>query len=124
EVESAAYAKRRTEVKQQLADIVSLHKKLSQLTDKMEAVPLSNKKLRRRAAGKVARTWVEVSQAIRAVAFYGSQWTQFATEIERVVEELSHLDQDLRRLEGRSSQTAQAKAKELKREIRKREQIA
>ena len=63
-------------------------------------------------------------RAIRAVPFYGPQWKQFAKEIERVVEELSHLDQDLRRLEGRSSQTAQAKAKEIKREIRKREQTA
>src|SRR5271168_5248259 len=70
EVESAAYAKRRTEVKQQLADIVALHKKLGQLSDKLDTVPLSNKKLRRRASGKVARCCVEVSQAIRAVAFY------------------------------------------------------
>ena len=124
EVESAAYAKRRNEVKQQLADIVSLHKKLGQLTDKMEAVPASNKKLRRRAAGKVNRNWVEISQAIRGVPFYSSQWKMFAKEIERVVDELSHLDRDLRKIEGRNSQTALAKAKELKREIRKREQTA
>src|SRR6202451_3208296 len=52
EGESAAYAKRRNEVKQQLADIVALHKKLGQLTTKMEAVPASNKKLRRRDAGE------------------------------------------------------------------------
>src|SRR5713226_7146835 len=57
EEDSAAYTKHRAEVKQQLADIVSLHKKLGQLSDKMEAVPLSNKKLRRRAAGKVNRCW-------------------------------------------------------------------
>jgi RNA polymerase primary sigma factor len=124
EVESAAYAKRRNEVKQQLADIVTLHKKLAQLSEKLDAVPASNKKLKRRAAGKVARNWVDVSQAIRAVPFYSSQWKMFAKEIERVVEELSHLDQELRKLEGRSSQTAQAKAKEIKREIRKREQVA
>src|SRR5271154_6812628 len=60
EEESAAYAKRRNEVKQQLSDIVALHKKLGQLTDKMDAVPASNKKLRRRAAGKVNRCWVEI----------------------------------------------------------------
>jgi RNA polymerase primary sigma factor len=124
EVESAAYAKRRNEVKQQLADIVSLHKKLGQLTAKMEAVPASNKKLRRRAAGKVNRCWVEISQAIRAVPFYSSQWKMFAKEIERVVDELSHFDRDLRKIEGRTSQSALAKAKELKREIRKREQTA
>src|SRR6202165_5389907 len=65
-----------------------------------------------------------VSRAIRAGPFYGPQWKQFAKEIERVVDEMSHLDYDLRKLEGRSSQTAQAKAKEIKREIRKREQTA
>ena len=124
EIESAAYAKRRNEVKQQLADIESLHKKLGQLSVKLDAVPLSNKKLRRKAGGKVARARVEVSRAIRAVPFYGPQWKQFAKEIERVVDEMSHLDYDLRKLEGRSSQTAQAKAKEIKREIRKREQTA
>ena len=50
EEESAAYTKRRNEVKQQLAEIVALHKKLGQLSDKLDAVPLSNKKLRRRVA--------------------------------------------------------------------------
>src|SRR5439155_2092932 len=53
-----------------------------------------------------------------------SQWKAFAKEIERLVEELSHLELDLRKLEGRSSQAAQARTRELKREIRKREQTA
>src|SRR5882757_9091826 len=65
EEESAAYAKRRTEVKNELGDIILHHKKLSQLSEKFTAVPLSNKKLRRRAAGKVARCRIETSQAIR-----------------------------------------------------------
>jgi RNA polymerase primary sigma factor len=124
EAESAAYLKRRTEVKQGLGDIISLHKKLAQLSDRLSDVPLSNKKGRRRAKGKLVRCWVEVSRAIRKIPFYGSQWKQFAKEIERVVEELSHFEQDLRKIEGRSSQTAQAKARELKREIRKRENTA
>jgi RNA polymerase primary sigma factor len=67
---------------------------------------------------------VEISQAIRGVPFYSSQWKTLAKEIERVVDELSHLDRDLRKIEGRTSQSALAKAKELKREIRKREQTA
>ena len=124
EVESAAYNRKRAEVKQDLLNIITLHKKLGQLEEKAAAVPLSNKKVRRRANGKVARCLVEISQGLRKISFYSSQWKQFSKEIERVVEELSHLDQELRRFEARSSQTAQAKAKELKREIRKREQIA
>ena len=58
----------------------------------------------------MARAKVEISQAIRKVPFYISQWKQFGKEIERAAEELSHLEQELRKLEGRSSQTAQAKA--------------
>jgi RNA polymerase primary sigma factor len=124
EVESAAYVKRRAEVKQGLGDMISLHKKLTQLSDRLSDVPLSNKKGRRRAKGKLARAWVELSRAIRKIPFYAPQWKQFAKEIERVVEELTHFERDLRKIEGRSSQTAQAKARELKREIRKRETTA
>ena len=124
EEESAAYAKKRTEVKQELAEMVLSHKKLVQLSDKLGTIALSNKKLRRRWAGKLARARVQVSQAIRKIPFYLSQWKQFSKEIERAVEEISHFEQDLRKIEGRSSQTAQTKARELKREIRKREQTA
>jgi RNA polymerase primary sigma factor len=67
---------------------------------------------------------VELSRTIRKIPFYAPQWKQFAKEIERVVEELTHFERDLRKIEGRSSQTAQAKARELKREIRKRESVA
>jgi RNA polymerase primary sigma factor len=124
EEESAAYAKKRTEVKAELAEMVASHKKLGQLSEKLTTIPLSNKKLRRRWAGKLARARVQVSLAIRKIPFYLSQWKQFSKEIERVVEEISHFEQDLRKIEGRSGQTAQAKARELRREIRKREQTA
>jgi len=124
EVESAAYTTRRNDVKAQLAEIVALHKKLAVLQEKLAEVPVSNKRPRRRALIKVARCWVEVSRAIRAVPFYASQWKQFGREIERVVDELSHMELDLRKLDGRTSQSALAKAKDLKREIRKHEQTA
>src|SRR3984885_7697881 len=45
EEDSAAYAKRRNEVKNKLAEIVTAHKKLVQNHDKMETVTASNKKL-------------------------------------------------------------------------------
>jgi len=124
EEDSTAYAKRCTEVKNDLGEIVNLHKKLTQLSEKLGTVALNNKKLRKKWMGKLARARVQVSQAIRKVPFYLSQWKQFAKELERVVDELSHLELDLRKVEGRSSQTAQAKSRELKREIRKREQTA
>ena len=124
EEESAAFQKKRAEVKNDLAEIVNLHKKLIQTADKLGDIALSNKKLRRKWTGKLARARVAVSQAIRKIPFYLSQWKAFSKEIERVVEEISHLEADLRKLEGRNSQTAQARSRELKREIRKREQMA
>jgi RNA polymerase primary sigma factor len=124
EEETAAYAKRRNDVKNELGELIVLHKKLQQTSDKLEAVPLSNKKLRRKWMGKVARSRVEVSRAMRKVPFYSSQWKQFGKELDRAVDEMSHLDLELRKLEGRSSQTAQAKVRELRRELRKREAVA
>ncbi|HEY7337566.1 MAG TPA: RNA polymerase sigma factor RpoD [Bryobacteraceae bacterium] len=124
EEESAAYGKRRAEYEQYLADMILQSKKLAQVTEKFEAVAVSNKKLRRRWSGKFSRARVEVSQTIRKIPFYISQWKQFAKEIERAAEEVSHLELELAKLEGRTSQTAQAKAKEIRREIRKREQAA
>jgi RNA polymerase primary sigma factor len=124
EVGSSAFNKRRNEVRNEIAQVLVLHKKLQQVNQKLASVPASNKKLKKRWMGRMNRVRVEVSRAIREVPFYGQQWRQFWKEIERVSEELSHLEQDLRRLESRSSPTAKAKAKELRREIRKREQAA
>jgi RNA polymerase primary sigma factor len=124
EEDSAAYAKRRNEVAGNLNEILNREKKLTQVGEKLAAVPLSNKRLRRRWMGRTARARVGVSIAIRKVPFYVQQWKQFSKEIERVVEELSHLEHDLRKLEARTSATAQTKAKELRKEIRKREQTA
>jgi RNA polymerase primary sigma factor len=124
EEESAAYNKKRTEVKNDLAEIVNLHKKLCQVQDKLGEVALSNKKLRRRWSGRLARARVQVSKAIRKIPFYLSQWKQFGKEIDRVVEEISHLELELRKLEGRNSQTAEAKRREIRKEIRIREKTA
>ncbi|HEV2200906.1 MAG TPA: RNA polymerase sigma factor RpoD [Bryobacteraceae bacterium] len=124
EVDSAAFIKKRTDVRQSLTDVATLHRRLGQLVERAGAIPLSNKRGRRRARGRVARAWVELSRAIRKVPYYASQWKQFTKEIERAVEELTHLEQDVKKFEVRSSQTAQAKVRELKREIRKREHTA
>jgi RNA polymerase primary sigma factor len=37
---------------------------------------------------------------------------------------MNHLETELKKLEGKSSQTAQSRSRELKREVRKREQVA
>ena len=124
EAGSSAFNKRRNEVRNQILEILNLHKKQIQAMAKYETIPASNKKLRRKWMGKVARTIVEVSQQMRVIPFYTQQWRTFSKEIERVSEELSHLDQDLRKLETRNSAAAKARVKELKKEIKKREQTA
>src|SRR4029079_18244233 len=65
EEESPAYNKRRNEVRAEVNEIVVRHKKLIQVSDKLETVPLSNKKLRKKWMGRLNRSRVEVSQAIR-----------------------------------------------------------
>jgi RNA polymerase primary sigma factor len=121
---SAADENKRAEVRQLFAEIVILHKKQQQLEEKLDTVPLSNKKLRRRAVGRLMRARVETSLAIRRAAFLPNKWKEFTREIERAVEELTQLDAELRRLQERNTQSAHARAKDLKREIRKREAVA
>jgi RNA polymerase primary sigma factor len=121
EVGSTAYNKRRNEVRNQIAETLVLHKKLGAALTKMATVPATNKKLRRKWQGKVNRACVELSVAMRRIPFYVQQWRVFFKEIEKVTEELSHLEQDLRKLESRSAQAAKLKAKDLRKEIKARE---
>jgi len=121
---SPADTKKQAEVRGQFGDLIASHKKQIQLIDKLETVPLSNKKLRRKAQGKVNRAKVEMSLAIRRLPWLPSRWKQFAKEIEHAVEQLAHLEAELRKLEGRSGLTAQARTRELRREVRKLENAA
>ncbi|HZT32488.1 MAG TPA: RNA polymerase sigma factor RpoD [Bryobacteraceae bacterium] len=113
--------KRRAEVHKQFADVVTLHKKLAQLAEKLEATPAASKKSRRRVCGRLNRAKVETSLGIRQIPFRSTKWKEFSKEIERAVEELSHLDREAHKIEGKANQMQQARLRELKREIRKRE---
>jgi RNA polymerase primary sigma factor len=119
-----ADVKVRADAQKQFADVLVLAKKLQQLTDKLETVPVSNKKPRKRLCGKLNRAKVETSLAIRRIPFRGIKWKEFSKEIERAVEEVSHLDSEVKKLEARSNAVNQPRIRELKREIRKREGIA
>jgi len=131
--------KRQAEVRQQFVDITALAKKQQQISEKLETIAVANKKLRRKWQSKMARSVVEFSLAIRRIPWYPSKWKTFTKEIEHVAEEISHLEAEIRRLEDRSNpaipissamlqngqaQTAQARVRELRREVRKREQAA
>jgi RNA polymerase primary sigma factor len=121
---SPADLKKRSEVLQMFIDITGDHKKQIHLGEKLETTLVSNKKARRKAAMKLSRALVETSLAIRRVPWVVTQWRDFTREIERAVEELNHLDRELKKLEIRSNAAQQTRIRELKREIRKREQSA
>lgn len=118
---SPADTKKQADIRQEFTEILALHKKHQQLSEKVNGIALSNKKIRRRWQGKQARCKVEISKTIRRIPWLNSRWKQFSKEIERVVEELAHLDSELRKLEDRHSAAAQARVRELRREVRKRE---
>jgi RNA polymerase primary sigma factor len=114
----------RAEAQKQFSDVIVLSKKLQQLTDKVEATPVANKRPRKRLNAKLNRAKVETSLAIRRIPFRGLRWKDFSKEIERAVEEISHLDAEVKKLEARNNPAQVARVRELKREIRKRETLA
>ncbi len=121
---TVADTKRRGELRQYFADVVNLHKKQLQLTDKLEAMPLSNKSPRKRLTAKICRSKGETSQSIRRIPFVQSKWKQFSKEIDRAVEELNHLEREMRTVTARGGPAAQARLRELRCEIREREAAA
>jgi RNA polymerase primary sigma factor len=124
EESTLADTKRRGELKQLFADVVVPHKKLQEIEEKLKATARSNKRVRRRLCSKLNRAKVQTSQAIRRVPFLLPKWKEFSKEIERAVEELTNLERELHKIETRAGVNAQKRARELKREIRKREATA
>ncbi|HEX7359258.1 MAG TPA: RNA polymerase sigma factor RpoD [Bryobacteraceae bacterium] len=118
---SAADIKRRTDIQGLFVAYLAAYKKLTQTMEKQAAAPTGNKKLRRRWAGKSARVKVELSRAFRIIPFNLARWKEFVRAIEQAVEETAVLDSEIHKLEGRNSPTAQARLKELKRDLKKRE---
>jgi RNA polymerase primary sigma factor len=113
--------KKRADVLKTFTDIQSAHKRSVSLFEKLEVAPAGNKKARRKVQVKLFRALVETSLAIRAVPWVLMRWRDFTREIERAVEELNHLDRELKKLEAKNAVAQQIRIRELKREIRKRE---
>ncbi|HME09081.1 MAG TPA: RNA polymerase sigma factor RpoD [Bryobacteraceae bacterium] len=118
---SPAAAKRQAEVRQMFQDILAHYKRHQQLAEKISGIALSNKKIRRRWMGKLARCKVEISKVMRRIPWQSTRWKVFSREIERAVEEIALLDAELRKLEERNGMAAQGRTRELRREVRKRE---
>ncbi len=116
--------RRRKEVLQQFTDYLGLHKRQAQAWDKAESTPPSNKKLRRKWVFKWQRAAVETSQCIRAIPWVSSKWREFARELERAAEEMSHLDAEIQKIDPKGSAQVLARVRELRRELKKRESTA
>jgi RNA polymerase primary sigma factor len=116
-----ADVKMRAEAARLFSDVVALYHKLQQLEEKVEATPIANKKPRKRLCAKLNRAKVETSLAIRRVPFRAIRWKEFTREIERAMDEISHLDAEIKKLETRNNPAQQPRLRELKRELKKRE---
>ncbi|MBM3793730.1 MAG: RNA polymerase sigma factor RpoD [Acidobacteria bacterium] len=121
---TSADLKRRKEVSAQFNEYQAVFKKQRQAAEKAEAIAASNKKLRRKSNYKWARTIINTSLLIRGIPWTMLKWRDFSRELDRAVDEMSYLEAELKKLEGKNNQAAQAKVRELKRELRKREQVA
>jgi RNA polymerase primary sigma factor len=119
-----ADTKKRTDLLKIFGDITGSHRRGLQLQEKLEQAPPANKRARKKLCMKFYRAQVETSLAIRSVPWVLMRWRDFTREIERAVEELNHLDRELKKLEAKSSPTQQPRIRELKREIKKRETTA
>ena len=124
--EGAAATERKAKiVLEQFSKVVSLEKKLQPLFAKYEASPGANKKLKKKALGKYNRARIDLSIGIRAIPWNVRRWKEFTKKLEHAVEEMNHLSQEVERLEvGKQTPVIQTRARELKREVKKREQIA
>jgi RNA polymerase primary sigma factor len=115
---------RRGELMQFFADVVVLRKKQQQIEEKLKATAISDERERQRLCLRLNRAKVETSLAIRKIPFEPAKWKQFSREIERAVEELTHLERELQKIGTHGGINTQDRARELKQEIRKREATA
>jgi RNA polymerase primary sigma factor len=122
-----AEEKRRAALMVRFADLHTQLKKQIQLSEKAEATSGgtggNNRRGKRKAQWKSMRAAVQTSIAIRRMPWLNPRWRQFSSAIEKAVEEMTHLEQEVRRLEVRKADN-QGKIREIKREIKKREQHA
>lgn len=114
--------KRKGQLKQLFAEVAAAYKRQRQEAERLESLSPAKKRTYKRAQYRYARSLIRTSRAIRAIPFQPQKWSEFAKDIERAADELAQLEAQLKRLA--ETPGAEAKIKEIKREIRKREQAA
>jgi RNA polymerase primary sigma factor len=119
-----AEEKRRAMLAARFNELQAQLKKHIQLAEKADATgAAASKRGKRKAQWKMMRAAVQSSIAIRSMPWLNPRWRQFSSAIEKAVEEMTHLEQEVRRLEVRKTEN-QGRIREIKREVRKREQQA
>jgi RNA polymerase primary sigma factor len=118
--------KKRADLLKLFTDLITVYRKLQQVSDKVETIPLNLKKQRKRWCSRLNRTKVQVSLGIRSIPFRSIRWKEFSKEIERAVEELGQLEREVKKIELKApgQPQIQQRLKDLKKEIRKRETVA
>jgi RNA polymerase primary sigma factor len=127
-----AEAKMRKELAERVLNLGLLHKKQMQALEKLNETQAPKaseknpavKKAYRKIYYKAARAQVEMSVAIRNTPFLPSRWREFTKEIERTVDEITHLDAELHKLEARRDPAHAVRVRELKRELKKKQEFA
>ncbi len=120
---TSAFDKRVRELREMFANLATLHKRQEHLEEKIEAVPASNRKGRRKSTWKYYRAVVELNLAIRKLPWVSARWRIFSLAIEKSVDEMSFFDAEIRRLESNKADNRN-RIREMKRELGKREQAA
>ena len=118
-----AFEKRLKDLQEQFAAFGEIYKNLKKSEEKLEATPASNRKIRKKVQVKLYRAAVATSVAIRRFPWQNPKWRLFSTAIEKAVEEMARIEAEVRRCELRKDDN-QSRIRELKREIRKRENTA
>src|SRR3954447_1728006 len=101
--------KKRAEALKLFNDIQASHKRAIQFHEKLLNANPAQKKAKRKLQMRFYRALVETSLAIRGVSWSLARWRDFTREIERAVDELNHLDKELRKLEGRPNPAMQTR---------------
>jgi len=120
---SPADLKRRAELRQKINDVLAAYKKQKTVEEKFAAVPSNNKRARLKAQIRLYRAKVESSQAMRQMHWLAFRWRQFTTSIEQSFDQMLLIESELKRLEG-SKVENQSRIRELRRELKKLEQLA
>jgi RNA polymerase primary sigma factor len=99
-------------------NIGKTYKKVQQLKIKLDAAPKSKKSVYRRAAWKLGRTRVELSDLVRSLEFSNSEKLRLMALMKATVDKMRPLEQELGRLERKADHTKKDYRKQVQKEIR------